>query len=185
MQLAALLSLAGCGSWVTALPEWQPEVARSTTPTTPSSAEPSCGTGLRFTEVSGDSAMGLRVRGIEVVNCGTRPLELNGRPQVRLLDERSQQLDVRILDGSGGIALVEGFDTPPQPITLRPGERARSAFMWRNTNTSIAPPLVGRHIDIAAVPGGTWQPLGPLPPGDDFHVDLGSTGRMGVRAWYR
>ncbi len=188
MLVAALLSLAGCGSSADALPDWEPQVARSispTTPTTPSSAEPSCDTGLRFTEISGDSAMGLRVRVIEVVNCGTKPLELNGYPQVKLLDEERRQLDAQILDGSGGIALVEGFDAPPQPITLQPGERATSAFMWKNTNTSIDPPLVGRHIDIAAVPGGTWQPLVPMPPGDDFHVDLGSTGRLGVRAWHR
>lgn len=193
MLVAALLSLAGCTS-PEILPDWEPEVARPTTVTTtpssvptsvPSSAPPSCDTGLRFTEVGGDSAMGLRIRGIEVVNCGAQPLELNGYPQVKLLDEQWQQLDVQILDGSGGIASVEGFDTPPQPITLQPGERAKSAFMWKNTNTSIDPPLVGRHVDIAAVPGGTWQPLVPMPPGDDFHVDLGSTGRMGVRAWYR
>jgi hypothetical protein len=186
---AALASLAGCEFGATEVPDWEPEVARPISQTTPPSAPPSssssCDTGLRFTEVSGDSAMGLRVRGIEVVNCGTQPLELNGYPQVKLLDEEWQQLDAQILDGAGGIAVVEGFDNPPQPITLQPGERAKSAFVWRNTNTSIDPPLVGRHIDIAAVPGGTWQSLVPMPPGDDFHVDLGSTGRLGVRAWYR
>lgn len=185
MLVAALVSLVGCSSGADALPDWEPEVARPISQTTPSSAAPSCGTGLRFTEVSGDSAMGLRVRGIEVVNCGAQPIELNGYPQVKLLDEQWQQLDVQILDGAGGIALVEGFDIAPQPITLQPGERAKSGFIWRNTNTSIDPPLVGRHIDIAAVPGGQWQSLVAMPPGEDFHVDLGSTGRMGVQAWHR
>ena len=189
MLVAALLSVAGCTS-PEILPDWEPGPARPITVTTssstaPSSAPPSCATGLRFTEVDGNSAMGLRVQGIEVVNCGAQPVELNGYPQVKLLDEQWQQVKVQILDGSGGIALVEGFDNAPQPITLQPGERARSAFMWKNTNTSIDPPLVGRHVDIAAAPGGTWQPLVPMSPGEDVHVDLGSTGRLGVRAWHR
>lgn len=189
MLAAALMSLAACSSGAEALPTWEREVARPTSLTTPPSAPPStppsCDTGLRFTEVSGDAAMGLRLLGVEVVNCGTQPFELNGYPQVKLFDEQRQQLDVKILDGSGGISLVEGFDIVPQPITLQPGERAKSAFMWRNTNTSYDPPLLGRHIDVAAVPGGTWQALVPTPPNDDFYIDLGSTGRMGVKAWYR
>jgi hypothetical protein len=183
--VAVLMSLAACGSRPEASPVGEPEVARPISLITPTVAEPSCESGLRFAMVSGDSAMGLRVRDVEVVNCGAQPIQLNGYPQVKLLDEQWQQLDVQILDGSGGISRVEGFDDAPQPITLQPGERAKSGFIWKNTNTSIDPPLIGRHVDIAVAQGGTWQPLVPMPPGDDFYIDLGSTGRMGVRAWYR
>jgi hypothetical protein len=151
---------------------------------TPTTGEPSCDTGLQFRTTTSDAAMGLRIMGIEVFNCGTQPLELNGYPQVKLLDEDWQPLDVQILDGSGGISRVDGFDDPPQPIVVQPGERAKSAFMWRNTNTSIDPPLIGRHADLAAAPGGTFQAL-LTSDGRNLYIDLGSTGRLGVRAWYR
>lgn len=129
--------------------------------------------------------MGLRVMSVEAVNCGTQPVQLNGYPHVRLLDEQWQPLDVEIISGSGGIAQVEGFDDPPQPITVQPGERAKSAFLWRNTHTSMDPPQVGSHVDIAAAPGGAWQTLIPVSPDARINIDLGSTGRIGVRAWRR
>lgn len=160
----------------------QPVVARPISLSTPTSGEPSCDTGLQFRAGSTNAAMGLRVMAVEVVNCGTQPLELNGYPQVKLLDENRQQLDVQILDGSGGIAAVEGFDDAPQPIVVQPGERAKSAFMWKNTNTSVEPPQIAGHADIAAAPGGVFQPL--LTSGNDLFIDLGSTGRLGVRAWH-
>jgi hypothetical protein len=139
----------------------------------------------RFTAGFTEAAAGLRVMAVEMVNCGTRPVELNGYPQVKLLDEQWQPLAVEIVDGSGGIAAVDGFDDVPQPISLQPGERAKSAFLWRNTHTSIDPPQVGSHVDIAATQGGTWQSLLPAPPAAGHHIDLGSTGRLGVRAWHR
>ncbi|MGW4210038.1 DUF4232 domain-containing protein [Lentzea sp. NPDC004789] len=184
VALAALIGLVACGARPQA-PLPQPNVARPISLPTPTSGEPSCDTGLRFTAGYTDAATGLRVMAVEAVNCGTQPLQLNGYPQVKLLGERWQQLDVQILDGSGGIALVDGFDEAPQPIVVPPGERAKSAFMWRNTNTSTDPPLVGSHVDLAAAPGGTFQTLLPASPGKDLHIDLGSTGRLGVRAWYR
>ncbi|HEX8868750.1 MAG TPA: DUF4232 domain-containing protein [Lentzea sp.] len=183
--LAALTALVGCGARPEPAPVSQPDVARPISLNTPESAEPSCDTGLQFRTTTGDAAMGLRILGIEVFNCGTQPLELNGYPQVKLLDEHWQPLDVQILQGSGGISSVDGFDTPPQPIVVQPGERAKSAFMWKNTNTSVEPPLIGSHADIAAAPGGTVQQLLTTPAGKDLYIDLGSTGRMGVRAWYR
>ncbi len=181
--VAVLATLTSCGRHAAVRhdPVLPPPVARST----PVPSEPVCAGGLRFTTDGGDEASGLRVLSVEVVNCGTEPVQLNGRPQVRLLDERWQPLDVAVLPGSGGIAQVGGFDDPPQPITVRPGERARSAFLWRNTHTSFDPPQVGSHVDIAAAPGGTWQSLVPVSPARDINIDLGSTGRMGVRAWYR
>lgn len=185
MVLAALTGLVGCGARPEAPSLPEPGVARPISLSTPTSGEPSCDTGLLFRSGFTDAAMGLRVMAVEVVNCGTQPVELNGYPQVKLLDEHWQQLDVQILDGSGGIASVDGFDTPPQPIVVQPGETAKSAFMWKNTNTSVEPPQIGSHVDIAAAPGGTFQPLLTTPPGKDLFIDLGSTGRLGARAWHR
>jgi hypothetical protein len=183
--LAALVGLVACGTRPEALPVPDPVRARPLSLTTPTSDEPSCDTGLQFSAGYTDVAMGLRVMSVEVVNCGTRPVELNGYPQVKLLDEKWQQLDTEIVHGSGGIASVEGFDDPPQPVTVRPGERAQTAFMWRNTHMSMDPPQVGSHVDIAAAPGGTWQSLLPASQERGILIDLGSTGRLGVRAWHR
>ncbi|WP_170154796.1 DUF4232 domain-containing protein [Lentzea atacamensis] len=183
--LAALAGLAGCGSRPDALPLPAPAGAQAVPLATPTSAEPSCATGLQFVEGAGDAAMGLRVMSIELVNCGTQPVELNGYPQVKLLDEHWQPLDVEIVNGSGGISSsAEGFDNPPQPIVVQPGERAKTAFMWKNRHTTVDPPQVSTHVDIAASPGATFQSLMPATPGRNLHIDLGSTGRLGVRAWH-
>ncbi|SER07434.1 DUF4232 domain-containing protein [Lentzea albida] len=148
-------------------------------------SEEPCDTGARFTTNGTSAAMGLRVMSVEVTNCGSEPLQLNGYPQVEVLDAGRVPLDVAVLEGSGGIAYLDGFDDAPQPITVQPGESAKSAFVWRNTHTSVEPPLVGKHVDIAAAPGGVRQPLVATSPQSSVLIDLGSTGRMGVRAWYR
>ncbi|GLY49573.1 hypothetical protein Lesp01_32290 [Lentzea sp. NBRC 102530] len=140
---------------------------------------------MRFTTSGTGAATGLRLMVVEVTNCGTEPVQINGYPQVQVLDAGRARLDVAILEGSGGIAAIDGFDTPPQPITVAPGESAKSAFVWRNTHASADPPLVGRHVDIATAPGGAWQPLVATSPQSAVLIDLGSTGRLGVRAWYR
>lgn len=104
---------------------------------------------------------------------------------MEVLDAGRVPLDVAVLEGSGGIAHLDGFDDAPQPITVQPGESAKSAFVWRNTHASVEPPLVGKHVDIAAAPDGIRQPLVATSPESSVLIDLGSTGRMGVRAWYR
>src|SRR5687768_12280452 len=108
--LVALVGLAACGARPDAPPLPEPAAARPISLSTPASDEPSCATGLRFVTGYTDAAMGLRLMSIEMVNCGTQPVELNGYPQVKLLDERWQKLDVEIINGSGGISRVDGFD---------------------------------------------------------------------------
>jgi len=182
---AALVSLVACGTRPEAPSLPEPTVARPLSLITPPSGDPACDTGLRFTTGATEAASGLRVMAVEVVNCGTEPVRLNGYPQIKLLDEQWRQLDVEVVQGSGGIASVEGFDDAPHPVVVQPGERANTAFLWRNTHTSVDPPQVGSHVDIAAAPGGTWQTLIPVSPERGILLDLGSTGRIGVRAWSR
>ncbi|MFD5825795.1 DUF4232 domain-containing protein [Lentzea sp. NPDC060358] len=181
---AAFAGLVGCGTRPQAPSLPEPTVERPVSLVTPTN-EPACDTGLRFTAGATEAASGLRVMAVEVLNCGTKPVQLHGYPQVKLLDEGWQPLTAEIVQGSGGIASVAGFDDAPQPIAVAPGERAKTAFLWRNTHTSVDPPQVGSHVDIAAAAGGTWQTLAPASPERGILVDLGSTGRMGVRAWYR
>jgi hypothetical protein len=56
--------------------------------------------------------------------------------------------------------------------------------MGKNTTTSVEPQQTGSAVDVAAAPGGTFQPLLTTPPSKDLFIDLGSTGRVGVLAWH-
>jgi hypothetical protein len=73
---------------------------------------------------------------------------------------------------TGGRILV--LPSLPEPGDVRP--------ISLSTNTSVEPPQIGSAVDVAAAPGGTFQPLLTTPPGKDLFLDLGSTGRVGVRA---
>ncbi|MEU8576276.1 DUF4232 domain-containing protein [Streptomyces asoensis] len=133
--------------------------------------------GVRLTADDGDAAMGLRVVGLVLENCGERDYVLDGYPQVRLLDEDHEPVEgVRVLKGSGGIATVAGFDDPPRPVTLKPGRRASAGLMWRNTTGS------GTAVDVPYVRVRARSGAEPvmLTP----HLDLGTTGRLGVGPWH-
>ncbi|MEU5634943.1 DUF4232 domain-containing protein [Streptomyces rishiriensis] len=132
--------------------------------------------GIRVTADDGDAAMGLRVVGLTLENCGERDRTVRGYPQVTLLDEDRQPVDgVRILRGSGGIATVTGFDDAPRTLTLRPGERASADLMWRNT-TGFGTAVDIPYVRVRATPGAAPVLITP-------HLDLGTTGRLGVSAW--
>lgn len=187
--LAVLVSLAGCGGHPALRQPPLPEPVIAPPATTTPSSVPPCATGLRFVTDQSEAAMGLRLMRVKAVNCGAEPVQLTGYPVVRLMDERYQPLAVEILRGSGGISDVPGFDAPPQPVTLQPGQTALSRFMWKNTQATLDPPVVGRHVDVQV--GAVWQALIPKwselvaePKGEpQITIDLGSTGRLGVEAW--
>ncbi|MDG4761692.1 DUF4232 domain-containing protein [Micromonospora sp. WMMD710] len=72
-----------------------------------------------------------------------------------------------------------GFDQPPQPFTLRKGERAVATVLWRNLVTD--PTVVatdGAYLTVAPAAG---QPAEDVDP--DGPLDVGNTGRIGVSAW--
>ncbi|WP_030741643.1 DUF4232 domain-containing protein [Streptomyces sp. NRRL S-31] len=134
--------------------------------------------GLRLTADDGDAAMGLRVVGLHLENCGTRAHRLDGYPLLELLGEDLAPVEgVRIVHGSGGISTGTGFDEPARPLVLEPGESALSGLMWRNTTgsgTAVDVP----HVRVRAERGA--DPVTVTP-----HLDLGTTGRLAVRAWTR
>ncbi|WP_368396462.1 DUF4232 domain-containing protein [Streptomyces sclerotialus] len=68
--------------------------------------------GVRITADDGEAAMGLRVVGLRLENCGTRPYRLDGSPELALLDEERDPAP------GGGIATVTGIDAPPRPVSL-------------------------------------------------------------------
>jgi hypothetical protein len=181
LAVAALLS--GCarpvgGSGSPALP--LDPVRSASGPASPSATAATCSPeGVRFEVGEGDAAMGLRVLGITLVNCGTRTYRLNGYPAVRPLDEDRKTLKVQILRGVEEILGSMPWDGPPKPVVLKPGQRAGTAVAWRNTYDDIRePPVVVEFLDIAPLAGRPSEIV--VPRGG---LDLGSTGRFGVSAW--
>ncbi|MFF7995739.1 DUF4232 domain-containing protein [Kitasatospora xanthocidica] len=134
--------------------------------------------GLRLYADEGDAAMGLRVLGLHLRNCGTATVNLDGYPTLQLLDPEHRPVDgVRLLSGGAEIAAGTGADNPPQKIALRPGEGARTALVWRNTILDGSPVNVP-YVRVRATPDAAPVMVTP-------ELDLGTTGRLGIGAWAR
>ncbi|MEV7289631.1 DUF4232 domain-containing protein [Streptomyces sp. NPDC093252] len=132
--------------------------------------------GVRMYADQGDAAMGLRVVGLFVENCGADSYALDGYPRLELLDAAHEPVDgIEILEGGSEIATGTGADTEPAPFTLRRGERARTTLVWRNT-TELGEAVDAPYVRVWAKPGA--DPVTVTP-----ELDLGTTGRLGVGAW--
>ncbi|GAA4074050.1 DUF4232 domain-containing protein [Streptomyces shaanxiensis] len=144
----------------------------------PSASGPCPASGLHVYADQGDAAMGLRVVGLHLVNCGTRPYELNGYPELEILDEDHDDVDsVRILHGTDRISTGTGGTGSPQRVVLRPGEAAQAALAWRNT-TQFGEPVNAPYLRVRAKQGA--RPVTVVP-----ELDLGTTGKLGVGPWMR
>ncbi|MFE0776709.1 DUF4232 domain-containing protein [Streptomyces sp. NPDC058861] len=135
-------------------------------------------TGVRVYADEGDAAMGLRVVGLHLENCGTRPYRLKGYPRVEPLDEDHVRPDgVSVLEGGDAIASATGADGPPEQLVLAPGERAHAGLVWRNTVDSVTEgPVNAPYARVWAKPGAA--PVTVIP-----EFDLGTTGKLGVGPW--
>lgn len=132
--------------------------------------------GIRISADEGNAAMGLRVVTLHLDNCGTRTYTVEGYPLLELLDDGLEPVDgVEILDGSGEITTGAGPDEQPRPVTLEPGESATAGLVWRNT-TEFGTPVNVPHVRVRAKEGA--DPVTVTP-----HLDLGTTGKLGVRPW--
>jgi hypothetical protein len=143
--------------------------------------------GVRVTTGFTDAAMGLRVMGLVLTNCGAQPYTVSGYPAVTLLDEDRQPFEaVAVLHGPEPITSNTGYCTPtgefdagPQPVTIGPGEQAVSGLVWRNLTTDELDRLVNAtYLSIAPTEADPPQVLTA-----DGPIDLGTTGRVGVSAW--
>ncbi|MCN9242313.1 DUF4232 domain-containing protein [Streptomyces sp. RY43-2] len=171
------------------LGEWAPGSSRVTrvkvgrvtkvpTAEAPSASGECPPSGIRVSADDGDAAMGLRVVGLHLQNCGKRDYSLNGYPLLELLDDDLAPVDgVRIVHGSGGITTGTDFDEPARPLVLKPGESASSGLMWRNT-TEFGTAVNVPHVRVRAERGA--DPVIVTP-----RLDLGTTGKLAVRAWTR
>ncbi|MER7936995.1 MULTISPECIES: DUF4232 domain-containing protein [unclassified Streptomyces] len=154
------------------------EVTKVPADEAPSRTGPCPASGVRLWADDGDAAMGLRVVGLHLENCGKRDYPLDGYPQLTLLDDDREPVDgVRVLHGGTAIATGTGLDGPPAPLVLKPGESALSGLIWRNTTLSGTAVNVP-YVRVLAKPGAAPVMLTP-------RLDLGTTGRLGVGAWKR
>ncbi|MFI6055852.1 DUF4232 domain-containing protein [Streptomyces violascens] len=134
--------------------------------------------GIRVSADSGDAAMGLRIVGLHLENCGTRDYTVEGYPLLELLDGDLKPVrGIQILHGSGEITTGAGPDDKPRPVTLKPGESAISRLVWRNTTESGTPVNVP-YVRVRAEAG--VNPVTVTP-----RLDLGTTGKLGVKPWAR
>ncbi|MEU3502897.1 DUF4232 domain-containing protein [Streptomyces hundungensis] len=134
--------------------------------------------GIRVSADKGDAAMGLRIVGLHLDNCGTRDYTVDGYPQLELLDDDFGPVDgIRILHGSGGITTGAGPDEQPRRVLLKPGEAARASLVWRNT-TEAGTAVDVPYVRVRAKTGA--DPVTVTP-----HLDLGTTGKLGVRPWVK
>ncbi|MYV58107.1 DUF4232 domain-containing protein [Streptomyces sp. SID3212] len=132
--------------------------------------------GIRVNTDEGEAAMGLRVVGLHLDNCGTGTYTVEGYPSLELLDKNHKPVTgIRILKGSSEITTGAGPDEQPRPITLKPGESASANLVWRNTTQSGTPVNVP-YVRIHAKPGAAPVMVTP-------GLDLGTTGKLGVRPW--
>ncbi|PZG13802.1 hypothetical protein C1I95_22980 [Micromonospora craterilacus] len=133
--------------------------------------------GVRITYLGVSAAMGLRAMGVELVNCGTRPYRLHGYPAPQLRDNDGDPIPVRVIRGAKGI--TSGFDDPPRPLVLAPGEAAGAALLWRNlVDNPTVVATNAEHLEIAPLAGRPAQEVA-----IEGRIDLGNTDRIGVSAW--
>jgi hypothetical protein len=193
LGVLGLALLAGCG--VRPAASGGPDIPRPTSSVPaprPKVPEVVCSPkGVGISVAGGDAAMGLRTLTLELANCGATPLTVNGYPAVRLFDEDGQPIEVVVGKGSADIALVPDFDNPPRPITLQPGEKARSGLLWRNLVTdATVKATTATRLEAAPAQGDPWQEVPMVLPNEvtgatTVTIDLGNTGRLGVQAWQK
>jgi Protein of unknown function (DUF4232) len=135
--------------------------------------------GVLIQLAGGDAAMGLRELTLSMTNCGEQAYQVNGYPDVRVLDDQGQPLDVRIERGTSTITADPSLTAAPQPVTLPPGGTATAVVVWRNlvTDPSVVA-TTGASLRIAPATGAPAQTVTPR-----GGIDLGNTGRLAVSPW--
>lgn len=137
-------------------------------PATDRPEEPPCPEGgFHVTVVQGDAAMGLRTSGIELVNCGTADIAIDGYPVIEI-----PGVDVAVRHGSDTIQ-----DPGPTPITLAPGEAVSAGMVWRNL-VEGGDVVNATEINVGYAEGSPLETVTPEAP-----IDLGTTREIEVTAW--
>ncbi len=131
--------------------------------------------GIRVHLGEPDAAMGLRFLTINLENCGKRLTRLNGHPRLELLDESHLPIrGVKILHDATTIT-SSASEWVARPLILKPGERAYSELVWRNT-VNAGDNVNSPYVRVWARPGAAPVMLTP-------EFDLGTTGKLGIGPW--
>ncbi|MEU6948661.1 DUF4232 domain-containing protein [Streptomyces sp. NPDC046316] len=146
-------------------------------PPAPTATEDCPASGFRVTTGMVDAAMGLRAMPVTLTNCGAGEQRVNGYPDVRVRDVERRPMDVTVLRGPGPITQLD--DPGPHPVALKPGESARSVFVWRYSAVDASTRRgSGVYVDIAPAAGAERRTVEP-----DGGLDIGETGLLGTTAW--
>ncbi|MFF7964772.1 DUF4232 domain-containing protein [Streptomyces sp. NPDC007903] len=142
----------------------------------PAPGGPCPASGVRVYADRGDAAMGLRVVGLHLENCGKEPYAVEGRPELEIIDAEHERVEgVKVLP-SAEVAQLGGPPDVARPLTLRPGERALSGIVWRNTVEAFDGAVNAPYLRVRARADAAPVMVTP-------ELDLGTTGRLGVQAW--
>ncbi|MGW3338836.1 DUF4232 domain-containing protein [Streptomyces sp. NPDC001009] len=142
----------------------------------PAPGGPCPASGVRVYADEGDAAMGLRVVGLHLQNCGKEPYTLDGRPELEIIDGDHERVEgVEVLP-SAQVAQLGGPPDVARPLTLRPGERALSGIVWRNRVEAFGGAVNAPYLRVRAKAGAAPVMVTP-------ELDLGTTGRLGVQVW--
>ncbi|MFG2639469.1 DUF4232 domain-containing protein [Streptomyces sp. NPDC048370] len=173
------------GSHATAEPPARPGgpgdlgVTPQVEPPRPRASQECPATGVKVTTGMVNAAMGLRAMPVTVTNCGAGEQRVNGYPDVRVRDVNREPMDVTVLKGPGPITQLD--DPGPHPVTLKPGESARSVFVWRYSAVDAATLRgSGVYVEIAPAAGVARQTVEP-----EGGLDIGETGLLGTTAWQK
>ncbi|MFF7714349.1 DUF4232 domain-containing protein [Streptomyces sp. NPDC007988] len=161
-------------------PGSRPSSGKQGAPGQPQPAAANCpAAGVRVSTGMVTATMGLRAMPVTLTNCGTGERRLNGYPDVRVRDVQRRPMDVTVLKGAGPITQLD--DPGPHPVALRPGESARSVFVWRysavDTSTLRGS---GVYVEIGPSAGAGRQTVEP-----EGGLDIGETGLLGTTAWQK
>ncbi|MFF8610438.1 DUF4232 domain-containing protein [Streptomyces sp. NPDC015346] len=135
--------------------------------------------GVKVSTGAVNAAMGLRAMPVTLTNCGGGARRLNGYPDVRVRDVENERMDVTVLKGPEPITQLD--DPGPHPMTLAPGESARSVFVWRYSAVDAATLRgSGVYVEIGPAAGAERQTVEP-----EGGLDVGETGLLGTTAWQK
>lgn len=95
-----------------------------------------------------EAALGHRAVGLTLTNCGSKPARVDGYPSVQAVDEKGDELPVKVNPGSSYF----GNDKGPEEVMLAPGKTMRSLLVWVSTPTG-GDLIEGDALEIAPAPG--------------------------------
>jgi hypothetical protein len=180
MALVATLGTAACSARSDSAASLQPvsrpvSSSASSSPSPEATADDCPPSGRRISSGGSDAALGLRIVGLRLTNCGTEPQRVKGYPVVELFDADHQRLPITVEPGA--VAMADP-DPGTKSLLLKPGESAFSTLSWRNTVLADgSETLTGEYARLAAGPGEPAHQ-------EVLHVDPGTTGRVAVTAWF-